>query len=182
MKFAGSGYLPIILFLLLLNAWQRDILSFSKTNPCPDSVFIQLSGDVKTPGVFELCKNKKADILKRAGISSLHLEKELKEKISSCAQLVIKRRGDEVEFDIKPMSGFYRVTLGFPICINSDGEEDLIALPGIGPSLAKAIVREREMRGEFHTLEELMHIKGISRRRFQRILPYLTLNGPISDK
>lgn len=49
----------------------------------------------------------------------------------------------------------------WPVDINTAGVDDLVRLPGIGPVRAAEIVLQRELRGGYSTLEELLEIKGI---------------------
>ncbi len=48
-----------------------------------------------------------------------------------------------------------------PVDMNRASEEELQALPGIGPVLAKKIVDYRDKNGYFRTLQDIMEIKGI---------------------
>ena len=54
------------------------------------------------------------------------------------------------------------------ININEAQIEELVALPGIGPSRAEAIVAEREKR-RFRRIEDIMRVPGIGRKTFSRI-------------
>ncbi len=63
-----------------------------------------------------------------------------------------------------------------PININTASAAELQQLPGIGPSMARAIVRHRARNGPFRRLEELLIIRGISRAKLRRLRPYLRLN------
>jgi len=54
------------------------------------------------------------------------------------------------------------------ININEAGPDELIALPGIGPSRAEAIIAEREKR-RFRRVEDIMRVPGIGRKTFARI-------------
>jgi competence ComEA-like helix-hairpin-helix protein len=47
------------------------------------------------------------------------------------------------------------------IAINSAGLAELVALPGIGPSLAQAILTYRSKNGDFHLLQDLENVPGI---------------------
>ena len=67
------------------------------------------------------------------------------------------------------------MTLGMPIYLNEEDEIGLTALPGIGKSLARAIVVERQNRGEFKNLDELKDIRGIGERLVEKIRPFLVL-------
>ena len=77
---------------------------------------------------------------------------------------------------VREISAFYKITLGLPICLNSESEMGLSAIPGIGLGLAKAIVAERTKRGGFKSLGELRSINGIGEKLHRKITPYLTLN------
>jgi competence protein ComEA len=54
------------------------------------------------------------------------------------------------------------------ININEAGSDELVALPGIGPSRAEAIIAEREKR-RFRRVEDIMRVAGIGRKTFARI-------------
>jgi competence protein ComEA len=58
---------------------------------------------------------------------------------------------------------------GSPINLNTATESQLEELPGIGPSLAAAIVAEREKRGGFKAVGELQDVRGIGELRFAEI-------------
>lgn len=55
------------------------------------------------------------------------------------------------------------------IDINSATAEELTVLPGIGQSLAEAIVAYRAENGAFKSLEQLMEVSGIGEGRFAAI-------------
>ena len=48
-----------------------------------------------------------------------------------------------------------------PLNLNTAGEEELTALPGIGEALARHIVEYREANGPFETVEALTEVSGI---------------------
>ena len=53
--------------------------------------------------------------------------------------------------------------------INLAGLEDLQKISGIGPILAQRILDERNARGGFHFIEELMDVSGIGEKRFEAL-------------
>lgn len=59
--------------------------------------------------------------------------------------------------------------------INKASREDLIALPGIGPAIAQDIVDLRGRKGSFTRLEELLEVRGIGEKNFNRIAPMLAV-------
>lgn len=73
------------------------------------------------------------------------------------------------------MTAFQKMTLGMHISINLETLEGLTAVPGIGPGLARLIVRERNNRGRFKSLNEIKSIRGIGPVLYKRVSPYLIL-------
>jgi len=65
-----------------------------------------------------------------------------------------------------------------PIDLNTATAAELQQLPGIGPATAKAIIQFREKSGPFQRPEDLLAIHGISRARFEKIRPYITVRPP----
>ncbi len=59
--------------------------------------------------------------------------------------------------------------------VNRADEAALMELPGIGPVLAEAIVKEREAHGTFFYPEDLMAVKGIGQSRLDAIRELLDL-------
>ena len=61
------------------------------------------------------------------------------------------------------------------ININTAGAEELELLPGIGPSLANAIIEYRENNGAFTKTEDIMNVKGISLMVYRSIQSLITV-------
>lgn len=57
------------------------------------------------------------------------------------------------------------------ININNATEEELDALPGIGPERAAAIVEQRKKMHGFHSVEDLLCVDGIGEQTLEKILP-----------
>ena len=53
--------------------------------------------------------------------------------------------------------------------LNNASEEEIEALPGIGPVLAERIVKYRQSRGAFRDIDQLRNVKGIGEKKFNRI-------------
>ncbi len=65
--------------------------------------------------------------------------------------------------------------------INEASAEQLILLPGVGPSRAEAIIAYRKSH-PFKHLEEVVRVKGIGKKSFARLRPLLSLSGPTTLK
>ena len=59
--------------------------------------------------------------------------------------------------------------------LNRATAEDLRRLPGVGPMLAGQIVRARERRGAFTTIDDLLRVPGMGSKKFERIRDLVTV-------
>ena len=62
----------------------------------------------------------------------------------------------------------------FPININTANENELDALPGIGPSIARRIVEHRSSQ-PFTKIEDIMQVKGIGNKKFSKLKELITV-------
>jgi competence ComEA-like helix-hairpin-helix protein len=62
-----------------------------------------------------------------------------------------------------------------PINLNTATLEQLEELPGIGPVTAKSIIDFRTKSGPFKRTEDLLAVPRISKKRFQKLAPYVTV-------
>jgi competence protein ComEA len=65
--------------------------------------------------------------------------------------------------------------------INTASKDELIALPGIGPAKAQAIVDYRKLNGPFKAVDDLKNVKGIGAKRLDKLRAELTV-GPAQAK
>lgn len=67
--------------------------------------------------------------------------------------------------------------------INVATVDELVALPGIGPALAAAIVEERRLKGGFERPEDLLDVSGIGVVTLAGIAPWLSIaeTGDVSE-
>lgn len=59
--------------------------------------------------------------------------------------------------------------------INTANARALTSLPGIGPKMADRIVEYRNQKGVFRTAEDLMKVKGIGKKTFAKLKPYIDI-------
>lgn len=62
--------------------------------------------------------------------------------------------------------------------LNTATKDELVALPGIGPAKAQAIVDYRTQHGPFKSIDEIRKVKGIGEKLFLQIKPELAIGAP----
>ena len=61
------------------------------------------------------------------------------------------------------------------IDLNQATKEELMTIPGIGDAKAQLILDYRQDNGGFHTIEDVMNIRGIKQGLFQKMKDYITV-------
>ena len=61
--------------------------------------------------------------------------------------------------------------------INTADAAQLALLPHVGAKAAQRIVEYRKAHGSFAKVTDLMEVKGIGEKSFERLRPYLTVDG-----
>ncbi|HRB81171.1 MAG TPA: helix-hairpin-helix domain-containing protein [Nitrospira sp.] len=61
--------------------------------------------------------------------------------------------------------------------LNHATASDLQALPGIGPKLAQRVIDHRTARGPFGKIEDLQQVKGIGRKKLDRLRPHVLVTN-----
>ena len=59
--------------------------------------------------------------------------------------------------------------------LNTATIEQLQTLPGVGPAIAKNILDYRTKVGKFAKIEDILNVKGIGEKKFQRMKDRLTV-------
>jgi len=172
----------LVLFLVVLTLFYLKA-AFNDMAPqegsCIDEIYVQVEGDIRYPGVYTFCqKDDLAGLIEMVGdlersdytplaFNDIPLE--------TGVRVTLKRNDGRWGISRDGIPAFYRITLGIPISLNSESEEGLTALPGIGPKLAGAIVVERNKRGGFKALSEIRDVNGIGDKLYKKIVPHIKL-------
>lgn len=67
------------------------------------------------------------------------------------------------------------------IDLNTASPAMLERLPGIGPALAARIVEHREINGPFARPRDVIRVRGIGEKTFERLEPFLRVQPPAPD-
>jgi competence protein ComEA len=164
------------------------------TTTAPAAIVVDVVGAVRAPGVVSLSANARVlDAIRAAGgatagadLSRLNLAS----KLSDGARIAVPRVGAAppavdptavsggLGAPVDPAAGGLAPAAGgtaAPIDVNSATVDQLEALPGIGPTLAAAIVQERERNGPFRSVDELTRVPGIGDGRLAQLRDLVTV-------
>lgn len=144
-----------------------------------ETVFVQISGDIQSPGIYGFCESPDLQrIVNRAGGFVSKTQNPLPENSAQypCGSRIDLRSDNGMLHIYKgEMRAAYKVTLGIPISLNREPVEGLTVVPGFGPRIAGAIVRERAKKGGFRHLDELLSVPGIGPKLLRKVSRYLAL-------
>lgn len=141
--------------------------------PSPADVVVDIAGKVRTPGVRHLPTGARVtDALKAAGgplpgadTSGLNLARLLTD-----GEQVVVGQPPPPPNDAAGIRGGGAAGPG-PLSLNTATAEQLDALPGVGPVLARHIVEYRTQHGGFTSVSQLRQVSGVGERRFQELQP-----------
>jgi len=142
-------------------------------------VVVDVAGDVARPGVVHLPSGARVtDALAAAGGARPDADLgrlNLAAKLVDGQHLAVPKVGEPAP--AAPVAGGGSSDSGSaptqdaPLDLNAATQAQLEALPGIGPSLAQAIIAERDRSGGFRSVEDLRRVRGIGDARFAQIAP-----------
>jgi len=133
-------------------------------------VVVEVRGEVEAPGVFALSPGARLqDAITAAGgfseeadLSTVNLARRLRDG-ELIVILALPAPGstpdfptDGVDADISAEDPRARIN------INTAATDELEALPGIGDVIAARIIAYREQNGAFRSVDDLIHVQGIS--------------------
>ena len=67
----------------------------------------------------------------------------------------------------------HRQRIQFHVDINRAARDELLLLPGVGPTIAQRIISCRKAEGQFRCIDELQRVHGIGPKTVERLRPYL---------
>ena len=158
---------------------QKDTTISKETEISDENMlYIYVCGQVKNPGVYVLPEGSRVyDVFALAGgfteIAATDYWNQARllkdgEMIYVPSIEEAKNHSFEEE-EVSKTDGSDKVN------INTASKEELMTLPGIGETKAKAILAYRKEHGPFSSLEELKEVEGIKEAVFARIKVYIEI-------
>ncbi|MBP3222421.1 MAG: helix-hairpin-helix domain-containing protein [Actinomycetaceae bacterium] len=149
-----------------------------RKNQTKNEYVVYITGAVKKPGVYTLQADARVnDGVQAAGGLAAEADEQrinLAAELTDGMHIHIVKKGEEIttQEQVDSQNSASSVSSGGndgKVNINSSNEETLQNLPGIGPSIAKAIVEWRTKNGKFSSIEELTNVPGIGEGRLEKI-------------
>lgn len=180
--------------VLLLGAAVASLLlsvgtgSADSPEPAPPPVFtpapaptttismisVHAAGAVRQPGLHRVPTGSRvADLIEIAGgvDDSIDIDRiNLAAPVADGERVYLPRRGESVPVPAQsaPAPGGPGQSTG-PLDLNTATQQQLEALPGIGPSTAAAILSARSVSGRFTSVEDLLDVRGIGMARLEQL-------------
>ncbi len=136
---------------------------------------MHVAGDVARPGVVRLTAGARVvDAIAAAGggLPDADLDRlNLAAKVADGQRVAVAKIGEPAPIETGAVAGGVAGdgAPSGPINLNAATATQLEDLPGIGPSLAAAIITERDKRGGFKAVAELQDVRGIGELRYADI-------------
>lgn len=158
---------------MFLWAWRSNFwMPAAPVPPQPSSpVFVEITGVAANPGVYSFKHPPTLlEAWRRAGGPEPLPNQDL--QLPSGTRLEITQGG---AYRLGRLSGPQLLTLGLALDLNRATQQDLEALPGIGPALAGRIIEYRQKIGPFRTIDDLEQVSGVGPKKLTQVKPYLTI-------
>lgn len=134
------------------------------------SIFVDVQGAVRRPGVFRLPQGSRVfDAIRAAG----GVQRGHRPGVNQARPLV---DGEQLLIGAETAAAAARsASHDARVDINRADATQLDALPGIGPVLATRIVSHREAHGPFRTLRDLLQVPGIGDAKYADLAERVTV-------
>ena len=146
--------------------------------PTPATINVYVSGAVKKPDVYALPLNSIVkDAITAAGGATTDADLDrinLATHLADQMQVYVPRQGEAAP---PPQNGLVPGAAAEKININTASVEELDKLPGIGPTIAKAIIDYRTKYGPFKTIDGIKDVPRIGDALFEKMKDMITV-GP----
>ncbi|MGI8663750.1 MAG: ComEA family DNA-binding protein [Acidimicrobiales bacterium] len=142
------------------------------SSTAPAQVVVHAAGAFVAPGVYRLATGSRiADLVAAAGGLAADADPDrvnLAALLHDGERIAVPRLGEA-----SPVPGDAPAASDGapkePLDLNAATEAQLEALPGVGPSTAKAIVDDRERNGSYRSVDELLRVRGIGPAKLEQI-------------
>lgn len=150
-----------------------EVASSSTATTAPTRVLVHAAGAVRQPGVYELDGGARVtDLIDAAGGPTADADLDqlnLAAPVVDGERVYVPRVGE-----IVPGGTTVGAPAG-PLNLNTATLDQLDELPGVGPATAQAIIDERDRRGGFTAVDELLDVRGIGPAKLEQLRDLVTV-------
>lgn len=181
---AANGQSPIIDLLQDQQDEKRqdDEKPIESIEPTPMTIMVDIQGAVKFPGVYSLMEGDRLiDAIHAAGGYLTDADSRMLNhamKLPDEFFIYVPREGEEVDFSKPSVSSHLQqgdsTKDDGKVNINIADAQELMTIPGIGPSKAAAIIQYREEHGPFASPDAIMEVSGIGQKTFEKLESFIT--------
>ncbi len=136
-------------------------------------VVVHAAGAVVVPGVYHLPSGARvADLVEAAGGPSSVADVDrvnLAAPLTDGMRVYLPAVGEAVPSVTGDATGASPTQDAGPLDLNTATLEQLDTLPGVGPATAAAIVEERDRRGGFRSVDDLLDVRGIGEAKMAQL-------------
>ena len=184
----GLAGLAMFIAALVLLTRSDDAAPVSIITPAPapaskplSDIRVQVSGEVMLPGVYAMNSGDRViDAIAAAGgtapdadLSGINLSRRVQDE----AHYHVPAIGEAKLLQLPLTATAAAEEVGGLIDLNTAHANELETLPGIGRSLASAIVAYREDNGLFSSVDDVDNVPGIGPKTLDAIRPLVTVSG-----
>ena len=147
------------------------------SHPSPAQIIVRIKGSVPSPGIYRF-----PDGTTISSVINMTIDAPADKVMVKATPAAFLKSGDiiylrptgdgKLEITISYMSTKELMVLGIPLQPDLLNAEDWDALPGIGPELAKRIVFDRQINGDFYSVDALQRVPGIAEGKISQIREY----------
>ncbi|KMY21834.1 helix-hairpin-helix domain-containing protein [Bacillus pumilus] len=151
-----------------------------KTDNESSSIFVEIKGAVKKPGVYTFQSDARVEeaIRRAGGFTSKADTIEINQaaKLEDSMMIYVRKQGEaEREAQTAGADAPSGNEKSQGVNVNQADAAELLTINGIGPAKAEAIITYREEHGEFQQIEDLRNISGFGEKTIERLKNELTV-------
>ena len=163
--------LAIIPFVVFISGSKVNYGIPELANQFSEKVAVEIVENGKSRGVYFVAPKTSVNQL----LKSINIEYQAKENflLISGMKITISSISENQKITVAEIESAKQLALGMPLDINRARESDLLLVTGIGEVTAKQILDLRSRLGRYKNIEQLMEIKGIKKKKLEKIRKYL---------
>lgn len=150
------------------------------SSPSSEPVVVAAAGAVVHPGVYKVAAGSRViDVIAAAGGASADADLDrvnLAAKVTDGQRVYVPRKGEAGDPGAVTGDASSGDSASAVVDLNTASQEQLEALPGVGPATAKAILDYRTQHGRFRSVNELLNVRGIGESKMAQLRPHVRVS------